>query len=291
MKYYLFLLCFSLTSCLSTQTDFRQPIIPPNKPSDIQYQNISKEFTDNTSSMVNDAVVIKSASLRLSSMIAQSLKDEKIKEFLNQDVNLIINQSHNLQNNLNKSMEMNYRLDKMERYIEDLKQWGINEGKTREALEDRILDMEKTIEILTTKNKKSFFIIWFCMAGICALISLVGVYMVSQGNTKMGNSLIISGIVMACVSYFFVEYAWLVGIFGGVIVIGVLSYVYHHYIKKSDEADDNFYSLEELTQIIQDAKFDIPEFAILWDTKLKAYMEHKQSKLTKSVIKEIKGNS
>lgn len=281
-----------MTSCLSsnpTIPDYRTPVIPPDVPPKVDIINLPKEFTDNTSNLLSDSIKIQAASDRINALFNDDVKINDIKPYLKDDIKIIVETSYLLQQELKKTLDLNYRLDKLGRYIKDLETWGENEKASRKEMENKLTEMQKTVDTLNSKSKKSFMVIFFCITGICSLFILVGVYFITQGNVKIGTSLIGTGVVTIAITYFFIEYAWLISIFGGIFILLILILIYKQFISHKDDLEVHGSALDDIIGAIQEEKDTNPSFKQLWDTEIKQKLNTKYSKATKQLIRDIKG--
>lgn len=116
--------------------------------------------------------------------------------------------------------------------------------------------------------------IWLIVLGFSAICIVGGMFCFVGGRAGMGVSLLGAGVGSAAFAYFFLQFAWLVPLVGGVIFLLVLGILLYHVLTSTKVT-------EELIAAFHFVK------TRQWTPKTKKIVEEAQSKQTRKYIEKV----
>lgn len=156
--------------------------------------------------------------------------------------------------------------------IEKLKQLSESLGERDQQIQQLKDEIEKWEDESYRKQKK----IWILIMSFSGIGMVAGIFLSLTGYSgKLGFTLIAGSAATAAISYFMINYAALIAIAGGIILLAVfLIVVYNAWIDKK-ACEENVMALEATKKQV-------------WNKKAKDKVERIQSKPTKKRVQKVK---
>lgn len=275
---------FSFSGCFppSKKLNKSDLTLPEPPKIEVKVDEKSQEISKLNDSISAKAQDIKSSSVSIQENVVDANKINKVPEVtaklntidvkaksIQKNSEQIIENTQEMKVPISQLVKAQVQIESLQKYVKDATAQIKELSKTNSEYVDQIQKYENDAK---AKNQR----IWMFVISICALLLIAGVLISIYVNPKTGIPLIVAAITCSSIAYFMAQYAWIIGLIGGLFFLGIIVYaIYYIYVHKKALVE-SITSLE----LLKNAKGE-------WNT-IKQNVKNIQSPTTQKIVSSIK---